>query len=71
MMFAASSASGSWQYLLAKTKQASASCTWQKNHKSLSLEFTFNFRLENMQDLNFKSFIQTEVQLWPLIKNRR
>ena len=69
MMFAASSASGSWQYLLAKTKQASASCTWQKNHKSLSLKFTFNFRLEKIQDLNFKSYIQTKLQLWPLIKN--
>jgi len=28
MMLAASSASGSWQYLLASTRQASASCTW-------------------------------------------
>lgn len=26
-MFAASSASGSWQYLFASTRQASASCT--------------------------------------------
>lgn len=28
MMLAASSASGSWQYLLASTRQASASCTF-------------------------------------------
>ena len=34
MMFAASSASGSWQYLLANTKQASASWTCRTEQKS-------------------------------------
>lgn len=46
MMLAASSASGSWQYLLANTRHASASCTYTKNGcRSPSSKQSFATRL--------------------------
>lgn len=47
MMLAASSASGSWQYLLASTRHASASCTWghapptQGKHSLVAAKVTY------------------------------